>query len=80
MSAVTATIDLADDSTEIVAGLLQQFPRGSRVKLLITEVRADRTVPSIEEYKLAIAAARQLVRSPWGTTAEALKAIREEEE
>lgn len=81
MSAITATLDLEDDMTSVVANMLRQFPRGSRVKLAISEVPPATPVPSLEEYRQMIAAARQKApRGPWTTTAETMKALREGEE
>lgn len=81
MSAISATLDLADDATSIVADMLRQFPKGSRVRLAISEVSAPAQVPSLEEYRQAITAARRNApRSPWQTTAEAMKALREGED
>jgi hypothetical protein len=81
MSAITATLDLEDDVTSVVANMLRQFPKGSRVKLAISEVPPATPVPSLEEYRQMIAAARQKApRGPWATTAETMKALREGEE
>ena len=80
MSAITATVDIEDDVTGIVTNLLRQFPRGTRVKLAISEVPAAAPVPSLEEYRRRVAAARaQAPRSPWRTTAETMQALREGE-
>jgi hypothetical protein len=81
MSGITATLDLDDDMTAVVAGLLRQFPKGSRVRLAISEVAPETPVPSLEEYRQIIADARQKApHSPWATTAETMKALREGEE
>ena len=81
MSAITATLDLEDDMTTVVANLLRQFPKGSRVQLAISEVQPATPVPSLDEYRQGIAAARQRApRGPWATTAETMNAIREGEE
>ena len=58
MSAITATVDIEDDVTGIVTNLLRQFPRGTRVKLAISEVPAAAPVPGLEEYRQRVAAAR----------------------
>jgi hypothetical protein len=80
MSAITATIELEDDMTSVVTDLLRQFPKGSRVKLAISEVPPATPVPSLEDYRQMIAVARQKApRSPWVTTAETMKALREGE-
>ena len=80
MSAITATLDLEDDMTAVVANMLRQFPKGSRVKLDISEVPPAAPVPSLEDYRQMIAAARQKApRGPWATTAETMKALRESE-
>lgn len=81
MSAITATLDLEDDMTTVVANMLRQFPKGSRVKLAISEVPPATPVPSLEEYRQMIATARHKApRGPWATTAETMKARGEGEE
>lgn len=81
MSAITATVDLEDDMTTVVTDLLRQFPKGTRVKLAISEVPPANPVPSLEEYRQIIATARDKApRGPWTTTAEAMKALREGEQ
>ena len=81
MSAITATVDLEDDMTTVVTNLLRQFPKGTRVKLAISEVPRANTVPSLEEYRQIIATARDKApRGPWTTTAETMKTLREGEQ
>lgn len=82
MSAITATLDLEDDMTTVVTNMLRQFPKGSRVKLAISEVPPATPVPSLEDYRQMIATARQKAPrgGPWATTAETMKALREGEE
>ena len=81
MSAITATLAVEDDVATVVANMLRQFPKGSRVKLAISEVPATAPVPSLDEYRRLVAAARQQAPgSPWKTTAETMKALREGEE
>ena len=81
MSAISATLDVRDDMTSVVTDMLRQFPKGSRVKLAISEVPPATPVPSLEEYRQLIAAARkQAPRGPYATTAETMKALREGEE
>lgn len=80
MSAITATLDVEDDVSTVVAEMMRQFPKGSRVKLAISEVPPAAAVPSLDEYRQMIAAARQKApRSPWKTTAETMNALREGE-
>jgi len=80
MSAITATLDLDDDMTSVVTDMLRQFPKGSRVKLAISQVPPEAPVPNLDEYRQKIAAARQKApRSPWTTTAETMKVLREGE-
>ncbi len=80
MSAFTATLAVEDDVATVVADMLRQFPKGSRVKLEVSEVPATAPVPSLDEYRQMIAAARQQAPgSPWKTTAETMKALREGE-
>jgi hypothetical protein len=81
MSAITVTLDLEDDMTAVVANMLRQFPKGSRLKLAISEVPPEAPVPSLEAYRQTIAAARQKAPGgPWKTTAETMKALREGED
>jgi hypothetical protein len=81
MSAITATLDLEDDMTTVVTTVLHHFPKGSRVKLAISEVPPATPVPSLEEYRQMIATARQKAPlGPWATTVETMKALREGEE
>lgn len=79
MSAITATMQVEDVST-VVAEMLRQFPRGTRVQLAISEVLPAGPVPSLDEYRQMVAVARQQApRSPWKTTLEAMNALREGE-
>ena len=81
MSAISATLQIEDDASTIVADMLRQFPKGSRVKLDICEVPPLGPVPTLDEYRRAIALARECAPgSPWKTTAEAMSALREGEE
>ena len=81
MSAITATLELEDDMTTVVTNMLRHFPKGSRVKLAISEVPPATPVPSLEEYRQMIATARQKAPlGPWATTVETMKALREGEE
>jgi hypothetical protein len=81
MSAITATLDVEDDVTTVVTNMLRQFPKGSRLKVAISEVSAVAAVPSLDEYRQMIAAARaEAPHSPWQTTIETMKALREGED
>ena len=81
VSAISATLQIEDDASTIVAEMLRQFPKGSRVKLDISEVPALGPVPGLDEYRRVIALAREMApRGPWKTTAEAMHALREGEE
>lgn len=81
MSAITATLDVEDDVTTVVTNMLRQFPKGSRLKVAISEVSASAPAPSLEEYRQMIAAARpEAPQCPWQTTAETMKALREGED
>jgi len=80
MSANTVTLDIEGDISTVVAEMLRRFPKGSRVKLAISEVPPTGLVPGLEEYQQMIAAARQQAPlSPWKTTAETMSALREGE-
>lgn len=66
MGAVTTTFEIQDDSPRIVMDLLKQFPKGSRVRLAISQEAPAEVVPNLDEYRGMIASARQHVpRSPW---------------
>ena len=81
MSAITATLNVEDDVTTVVAAMLRQFPKGVRLKLAISEVPDAGPVPSLNEYRQMIAAARAKAPvSPWKTTAETMRALREGED
>ena len=81
MSSITATLELEGDMTTVVANMLRQFPQGARVNLAISEVPPTVPVPTLDEYRQRIAAARlKAPASPWKTTAEAMKALREGED
>jgi len=78
MSASTATDYLEDDMTTVVTDLLRQIPKGTLVKLAISEVPRGNPVPSLEEYRQIIATARDKApRGPWTTPTETMKALRE---
>ena len=81
MNAIAATLDVEDNVSSVVAEMLRQFPKGSRVQVAISELPPPAPVPSLEEYRRTVATARQRApRSPWKTTAETMKALREGEE
>ncbi len=81
MSAISATLQIEDDASKIVAEMLRQFPKGARVKLDICEVPMPDPVPGLEEYRRIIAQAREnSPRGPWRATEEAMRALREGEE
>lgn len=81
MSAITATLEVEDDISALVTDMLRQFPKGSRIKLAISEIPVVPPQPSLADYRSTIAAARRNAPcSPWKTTAEAMKALREGEE
>lgn len=81
MSAITATLDTEDDAAAVVTSMLRQFPKGSRLKVAISEMPAASPVPSLDEYRQIVAAARaKAPRSPWKTTAETMRALREGED
>ncbi len=80
MSAITTTLDVGEHASTVVAEMLRQFPRGSRVQVAISAVPSAAPTPSLAEYRRMIAAARQSApRSPWKTTAETMGALREGE-
>ncbi len=81
MSAITATLDVDDDMTAAVADMLRHFPKGSRVKVAMSNIPPAEPVPTLDEYRQMVAEARRRApRNPWKTTAEAMKVLREGED
>lgn len=81
MSTLTATIDIQDDAPGVIAALLRQFPKGSRVKLAMSQDDGVAPLHGLDEYRLRVKAARQAAPAcAWKTTSEAMKALREGEE
>ena len=81
MSTLTATIAVQDDAAGVIAALLRQFPKGSRVKLAISQDdEPASSLAGLEESQRMVKEAReQAPACPWTTTAEAMKALREGE-
>ncbi len=81
MSTINATINIGDDSAQIVNGLLGRFSKGQRVRVELTdEPVAPAQVPDLEEFtKRVDAALQKLSPSPWETAEEALRDLREGE-
>ncbi len=79
MSTINTTIRVGDDSAVIIAGLLSRFGKGRRVRVALTdEPSAPAQVPSLAELTARVEAARRkLPPSPWATTEEALRDLRE---
>ena len=81
MSTLTATIAVQDDAPGVIAALLRQFPKGSRVKLAISQDEEAAPTADLDEYRRLVADARkQAPPCPWKTTAGAMKALREGDE
>ena len=81
MSTLTATIAVQDDAAGVIAALLQQFPKGSRVKLAMSQDEEAAPLAGLEDYRRLVTEARRAAPPcPWGSTAEAMKALREGEE
>lgn len=82
MSTLSATIAVQDEAPDIIAQLLRQFPKGRRIRVDLTdEGEVSPLVPNLEAFMERIEAARKAVpASPWQTTEEALRALREGEE
>jgi hypothetical protein len=79
MSTINTTIRVGADSAVIIAGLLSRFGKGRRVALT-EEPSAPAQVPSLAELTDRVEAARRkLPPSPWATTEEALRDLREGE-
>ena len=81
MSTINTTILVSDDSAGIIAGLLNRFAKGQVVHVALTdEPSAPAQVPTLAELTARIDAARlKLPPSPWATTEEALRELREGE-
>lgn len=82
MATFATTIDIGDDVQKAVGDLLQRFPIGRRVRVEVTEEEeAPEQTPGLAEYRALVAAAREAApKSPWKTTEEALREIRETED
>ncbi|MFN0075035.1 MAG: hypothetical protein ACKVY0_01040 [Prosthecobacter sp.] len=81
MSTLTATIDIRDDAPSVIAALLRQFPKGSRVKLAMSQDDSAAPLHGLDEYRLKVQTARQAAPAcSWKTTDAAMKALREGEE
>lgn len=81
MSTIDTTIRIGDDSTGVIAGLLSRFAKGQQVRVALSaEPSVPNRVPTLAELTDRIDAARQtLPASPWTTTEEALRDLREGE-
>lgn len=81
-STLTATIAVQEDAAGVISALLSQFPKGSRVRLALSqEDESENRLTNAEEYRQRVAAARrEAPPSPWKSTAEAMKTLREGED
>lgn len=80
MTAYTATIQVEDDMSAVVKELLRPFPKGTRIRIALTELAPAAPVPDLETYRQTIAKARQAAPAhPWQTTKETMQALREGE-
>ena len=85
MSTVSTTLAVGDEASGVIARLLKGFPPGSRVRVAITEdepmkATAAEGQMSLEAFRRRIVEARNLApRSPWPSTEEAMKELREGE-
>jgi hypothetical protein len=83
MATITEILEVGDDTAESLSRLLSRFPKGQRVKVVLTEDETvgERGTPSLEEYRAQVAAAREAAPgSPWATTEAALRELRVAEE
>ncbi len=78
MSTLSTTIDVTDDAIQKLSELLAKFPKGSRVRVALSEMPVvKREVPSLEEYTTQInAVLATLPPSPWASTEEAMTDLR----
>jgi hypothetical protein len=81
MKDVSAVISVGEKSAGELAELLKPFPRGSRVRVLLSEEPpAGGRAESLEAYLARVETARQSVPpSPWQSSEEALRELREGE-
>lgn len=81
MSTINTTINIGDDSAGVIAGLLSRFAKGQRVRIALTdEPNIPVQVPTLAEFTARIEAARrELPLSPWSSTEEAMRDLREGE-
>lgn len=83
MATITEILEVGDGAQESLSRLLSRFPKGRRVRVVLTEDEAadDNGVPSLEEYRARVAEAWEVApKSPWATTEEALRGLRVAEE
>ena len=83
MATITETIEVGDGAQESLRQLLSRFPKGRRVRVMFTEEVGSDSAESVslEDYRAQVAAARKAApQSPWSTTEEALRELREAEE
>ena len=82
MNDVRATISIGDESLGVIAGLLKPFPKGSRVRVVLSEEPTASGQPlSLDAYLARLENARGfLPPCPWQTTEEAMRELREGEQ
>ena len=82
MEDVRATISIGDESLNVVAGLLESFPKGSRVRVVLSqELQTDDQPQSVEGYLTRLdEACRLLPPCPWESVEEAIRELRDGEQ
>lgn len=73
MSTVNATIDMGDDSAGVIAGLLQSFPKGRRIRVALTD-EPFASEPDLVDWLLACPEKGWFVPMGRGETTDELKA------
>jgi len=82
VSTISKTIEIGDDSTGVITGLLSHFARGQRVIVALSDEtgNTNHQVPTLAEFTERIEAARlKLPQLPWTTVDEAFRDLREGE-
>lgn len=78
MSTLSTTIDVSDDALQKLSELLAKFPKGSRVRVALSEEPVVKSeIPPLAEYSAQIKAVLStLPPSPWASTDEAMADLR----
>ena len=80
MTAFTATIQIEEDMSGVLTELLRPFPKGTRIRVALTELAPAAPIPDLDTYRRRIEKARaEAPVNPWMTSKETMQALREGE-